>query len=105
VPNLGVVRDWALVAPAGEFEIAYVDAECGQQRVALTDAWVARLEECLPVRGFPSYKGQSSHVGRWWTATTGTHIGYESWLERDRLVLLDFDADVIGIVAQPFWLL
>ena len=30
--------------------------------------------------------------------------GYNSWLERDRLVLLDFDPDVIGIASQPFWL-
>jgi hypothetical protein len=42
--------------------------------------------------------------GRWWAATTGAHIGYESWLERHWLVLLNFDADVMGIAAQPFWL-
>src|SRR5205807_5280333 len=29
--------------------------------------------------------------GHWWTATTGDLVGYESWLERDRLLLLDFD--------------
>ncbi|MEO6083511.1 MAG: hypothetical protein ABIQ18_10450 [Umezawaea sp.] len=37
-------------------------------------------------------------------ATTGTLVGYESWLERDRLVLLDFDPDDVGIASQPFWL-
>jgi hypothetical protein len=57
-----------------------------------------------PVRGFPSYKGQRNLIGRWWTATTGTLIGYESWLERDRLVLLDFDPSTVGIASQPFWL-
>ncbi len=62
VANLGVVRDGALIAPA-DFEIAYVVAECGEQRVALTDVWAVRLEECLPVRRFPSYKGQRNHVG------------------------------------------
>jgi hypothetical protein len=31
VANLGVVGDGALIAPA-EFEIAYVDAECGERR-------------------------------------------------------------------------
>ena len=30
-------------------------------------------------------------------------MGYESWLERDRLLLLDFDPEVVGIVSQPFW--
>ena len=59
----------------------------------------------MPVRGFPSYKGQRNHVGRWWTATTGSLVGYESWLERDWLMLLDFDPDVVGIAAQPFWIL
>jgi hypothetical protein len=51
-----------------------------------------------------AHKGQRHYNGRWWTATTGTLVGYESWLERDRLVLLDFDPDVVGIASQPFWL-
>jgi hypothetical protein len=101
--SLEVVGDPARLALA-DFEIAYVDAECGAQRVSLTDGWAVRLEDCLPVRGFASYKGQRNHVGRWWTATTGAHVGYESWLERDWLVRLDFDADVVGIASQPFWL-
>src|SRR6476661_2436136 len=47
----------------------------------------------------------ADRVGRWWAATTGSVVGYESWLERDWLMLLDFDPDVVGIAAQPFWLL
>lgn len=101
--NLEVVGDRAQLASA-DFEIAYVDAERGEQRVPLTDAWALRLEDCLPVRGFASYKGQRNHVGRWWAATSEAHVGYESWLERDWLVLLDFDAEVTGITSQPFWL-
>ena len=31
-------------------------------------------------------------------------MGFESWLERDRLLLLDFDPRVVGIASQPFWL-
>jgi len=50
-----------------ESEIAYVDAESGARRLALIDAWSVPFEECLPVRGFPSYKGQRNRVGRWWT--------------------------------------
>lgn len=83
------------------FELAYAD-ERGEQRVALTDAWSVPFEACAPVRGFPSYKGQRHYNGRWWTATTGTPMGHESWLERDRLVLLDFDPDVVGIACLPF---
>jgi hypothetical protein len=40
----------------------------------------------------------------WWSATTGRHIGYESWLERDHLMVLDVDPTVVGIASQPFWL-
>ena len=106
MPSLSVVRGGASASPAGrEFEIAYVDAESVARRLALIDAWSVPFEECMPVRGFPSYKGQRNRVGRWWTATTGSLVGYESWLERDWLMLLDFDPDVVGIAAQPFWLL
>ena len=75
VPSLSVVRGGASASPAGrEFEIAYVDAESGERRLALIDAWSVPFEECMPVRGFPSYKGQRNHVGRWWTATTGSLV-------------------------------
>jgi hypothetical protein len=36
--------------------------------------------------------------------TTGSHVGYESWLERDHVMLLDFDPEITAIAAQPFWL-
>lgn len=75
-----------------------------EQRLELSRAWSVPFESCLPVRGFPSYKGQRHYVGRWWTATTGSLVGYESWLERDRLILLDFAPEVVGIASQPFWL-
>jgi hypothetical protein len=86
---------------AERFELAYAD-ERGEQRTPLTEAWSAPFESCAPVRGFPSYKGQPHHVGRWWTATTGTLVGYESWLERDRLVLLDFvlSAEILTVTRR-----
>jgi hypothetical protein len=34
----------------------------------------------------------------------GAHVGYESWLERDHVMLLDFNPEVVAIAAQPFWL-
>jgi hypothetical protein len=103
VPTSNHLRDGTRTALAEQFEFAYVD-ERGQQRVALTEAWSVPFEAGVPVRGFPSYKGQRHYNGRWWTATTGGLVGYESWLERDRLMLLDFDPDVVGIAFQPFWL-
>jgi TnsA-like endonuclease N terminal len=58
----------------------------------------------LPVRRFAARKGQQHLSGLWWSATTGGHVGFESWLERDHVMLLDFDAAVTGIASQPFWL-
>jgi hypothetical protein len=42
--------------------------------------------------------------GYWWSVTTGRHVGYESWAERDVAMMLDFDPSVIAFSSQPFWL-
>ncbi|MEO3781394.1 TnsA-like heteromeric transposase endonuclease subunit [Micromonospora sp. B11E3] len=86
------------------FELAYVGAEGREQRESLVAASGVRFELVTPVRPFPSYRGQRSNSGLWWCATTGGHVGYESWLERDQLTLLDFDQAIVGIASQPFWL-
>jgi hypothetical protein len=57
-----------------------------------------------PVRRFASFRGQRNRPGLWWFATTGEHVGHESWLERDRLMALDADPEVVGVAAQPMWL-
>jgi hypothetical protein len=33
------------------------------------------------------------------------HVGFESWLERDVAMMLDFDPAVVGFSSQPFWLI
>jgi hypothetical protein len=33
------------------------------------------------------------------------HLGYESLLERDCLLLADFDSEIVGIAPQPLWLI
>ncbi|WP_328432210.1 MULTISPECIES: TnsA-like heteromeric transposase endonuclease subunit [unclassified Streptomyces] len=66
--------------------------------------WGVRFEDVAPVRGFRWNKGDRSFAGWYYAVTTGGHVGYESWLERDRLILLDFAPDVVGIASQPFWL-
>lgn len=58
--------------------------------------------EAQPVRRFRQHRGQKHFSGRYWCATTGTHIVYESLLELTRLQLADFDPEVRGICAQPF---
>jgi hypothetical protein len=47
-------------------------------------------------------RGQTHYPGYFWSATTGAHVMYESRLELARLLLADFDSDVVGIAAQPF---
>lgn len=56
------------------------------------------MREFVTKRGTPGFSGYR------WSATTGSHVGYESWLERDHLTVLDFDPAVVGISSQPFWL-
>jgi hypothetical protein len=98
------VPDDALVQQIEAIEVGFVlDGE--EQKRPLTEVWSVPFEQCTPARRFPSYKGQRHFPGRWWSATTGGHVGFESWLERDRLMLLDFDPAVVGIASQPFWLL
>jgi hypothetical protein len=50
-----------------------------------------------------SHPGRASGIsGLWWSATTGGHVGFESWMER--VMALDLDPTVVGIASQPFWL-
>ena len=60
------------------------------------------LEDAEPFRRFRFSKSQLSFAGWWWLSTTGCHVGYESFVERDHVMLLDFDPDVTGVVSQPF---
>jgi hypothetical protein len=88
----------------GHLKFAYVTPDGAEARRGLADAWAVPLEAAPPVRRFVSYKGQKHLPGDWWSATGGCLIGFESWLERDHLMLLDFDPAVVGIASQPFWL-
>ncbi len=63
-----------------------------------------RFEDVLPAREFRFEKGLRNFAGWWYFATTGTHVGFESWLERDHLMLMDFDPAVAAASSQPFWL-
>lgn len=58
--------------------------------------------EGRPWRTFPWYLGQGNYAGLYWSATERSLVGYESRLERARLMMLDFDSDVKRIASQPF---
>lgn len=95
------------VSPArsgGGFEVAYVDPAGVTQRESLISCWNVPFEGAGAVRRFTSRQGQRSFCGLWFFASSGEHVGFESWLERDRLMVLDADPEVVAVASQPFWL-
>jgi hypothetical protein len=89
---------------ASGFDVVFVDRHGDERRERLSDCWSVRFEEVQPVRSFPSYRGQRNFPGYWWSVKTREHVGFESWLERDQMMLLDFAPEVVAFSAQPFWL-
>jgi hypothetical protein len=92
----------APASAAGGFEIEYITGDGAQLRVPLAVAATVRFADMQPSRRFRARKGQRHLPGRWWSATDGRHVGYESWLERDQAMWLDWDRAVTGIASQPF---
>jgi hypothetical protein len=90
--------------PAVGVQVVFVDEAGAKQSGALQVLWSTGFEHVSPVRSFGSFQGQRSFQGSWWFATTGEHVGFESWVERDAVMLLDFDPDVVAVSSQPFCL-
>jgi hypothetical protein len=84
-------------------ELRYCRAEDDEVVTTVAEADVTALAQGWPVREFAWHPHQGNYPGWLWTATTGSFVGYESLLERDRVLLADFDPAVVGIVSQPFW--
>jgi hypothetical protein len=82
-------------------EFGGADGVC---RLPLEACGGVAFEDVAPARVFRWSRGQRHFPGWWWLATTARHVGYESWLERDHLMLLDFDPAVAAVSSQPFWL-
>jgi hypothetical protein len=76
----------------------------GEARRPVADVAEVGFEAVAAVREFPSYRGQRHFPGWYYAATLDAHVGFESWLERDHVILLDFDPQVVGFASQPFWL-
>lgn len=87
-----------------EVEVRYLDERAGWVIGPLSGVNSSAVVQGRPVRSFPTYIGQRNYPGLLWSATTGTLLGYESLLERDRLLLADFDPKVTAIASQPFWI-
>jgi len=86
-----------------DFQLEYGPV-VGRCRRVLAACSGVRFEDVPPARGFHFEKGQRSFAGSWWLASTGELVGYESWLERDHVMLMDFDPEVVAVSSQPFWL-
>jgi len=84
--------------------VDYVRDDGTARRVPLAVCAGERFEDALPVRSFHWVKGAAHFPGSWWSATTSAHVGFESWLERDHVMVMDFDPGITGIASQPFWL-
>jgi hypothetical protein len=78
VMTLPAVRDTAADGLLDGFEVGYVAEDGTQHRLPLADVWAVRFEVMAPVRRFAARKGQRHLPGRWWSATNGSHVGYES---------------------------
>jgi hypothetical protein len=94
----------AEAATGADFEVAFTGQDGCERQVALSQCWSERFEQVPPVREFGSFPGQSHFPGLWWFASSGGHVGFESWLERDVVMLLDADPRVTAVASQPFWL-
>jgi hypothetical protein len=103
VTGAGSAGWWQPGAAAG-VEVEFAGSDGVVRREPLSGCWNVAFERVAPVRGFASFRGQRNRPGLWWFATTGEHVGHESWLERDRLMALDADPEVVGVAAQPMWL-
>ncbi|WP_308345437.1 TnsA-like heteromeric transposase endonuclease subunit [Streptomyces sp. ISL-94] len=79
----------------GEDEVREVSFEQLGQR---------HFEGSVPWRAMRSRRGQAHLPGSYWSSTMGGQVVFESQLELARLLLADFDPDVVGIRAQPCWM-
>jgi hypothetical protein len=86
------------------FSLEFVRGDGTGHRKPLAACAAERFEEAVPVRSFHWAKGAAHFPGSWWSSTTSAHVGFESWLERDHVMLMDFDPGITGIASQPFWL-
>ncbi len=82
--------------------ISFVDAEGAVRSGSLAGLWNEPFEMARPARRFVAFKGQRNFTGEYWAATSRALVGYESWVERDAVMALDFEPSVEGMASQPF---
>ncbi|MEH0416048.1 TnsA-like heteromeric transposase endonuclease subunit [Streptomyces sp. B21-083] len=98
-------REYTADLEIGDIEVGFVDADGVERSGPLTRWWAEPFELASPVRSFNAFKGQKNFTGEYWAAISGSLVGYESWVERDAAMALDFDPAVVALASQPFRLL
>ncbi len=102
--SVGAAAGFTWPSAAGDLQLVFVDTDGMEHRSPLSQCWGTPFERVRPVRKFTSFRGQGNFPGWWWFSGTGDHVGFESWLERDVLMMLDADPEVAVVASQPFWL-
>jgi hypothetical protein len=85
-------------------QFVYLDDRGRRRTIALEEAGAIDFGQTRSLRQPPAYRRQRNFPGWWWSATTRSHVVYESWLERHHIIEADRDARVTGIAGQPFGL-
>ena len=86
---------------SGVAMVRYIDAGGDEHYVGLAEAAAVPFENGRMARNIPAYRDIAHTPGRYWAATTGELVEFESHLEEKWLTLLDFDAGVAGFSSQP----
>jgi hypothetical protein len=86
------------------FGVEFTGSDGGCRRGLLGELWCTPFERAAPARSLRSFRGQVNFPGLYYAATMDVHVGFESWLERDVAMMLDFDPGVAAFSSQPFWL-
>lgn len=97
--------DHLLVEPCelpDAIRLVYAGDRDRRHAVLLEDAALLDFGQVKTFRKPPAYRGQRNFPGWWWSATTRSHVVYESWLERHHIIEADRDVRVTGISGQPF---
>ena len=83
-------------------QLVYASDHDRRHKIRLEEASTLDFGRTVASRQPPAYRGQRNFPGWWWSATTRSHVVYESWLERHHIIEADRDARVTGIAGQPF---
>lgn len=81
--------------------VRYIDSDGDEHYADLAGAATVPFENGRMARNIPAYRDIAHTPGRYWAATTGELVEFESHLEEKWLTMLDFDSGITGFSSQP----